>query len=110
MTAERPPAAPDEPGPLLKGPGTLGVRSGPRHSDSYRHIDLEFLLNVDRAAETSPPDCATGLAADPGEAARQARYSIDLATAYATRRQIGESLRYLQIAENSLPSRHAPTE
>jgi hypothetical protein len=61
-----------EPGPLLKGPGTLGVRLGPRHSDSYRHIDLEFLLNVDRAAETSLPDCATGLAADPEEAARQA--------------------------------------
>lgn len=61
-----------EPGPLLKGPGTLGVRLGPRHSDSYRHIDLEFLLNIDRAAETSLPDCATGLAADPEEAARQA--------------------------------------
>jgi hypothetical protein len=25
------------PGPPLKGPGTLGVRLGPRHSDSYRH-------------------------------------------------------------------------
>jgi hypothetical protein len=42
-----------EPGPLLRGPGTLGVRLGPHHSDSYRHIDLEFLLNVDRAAETA---------------------------------------------------------
>jgi hypothetical protein len=54
-----------EPGPLLKGPGPLGVRLGPRHSDGYCHIDLAFLLNVDRAAETSLPDCATGLAADP---------------------------------------------
>lgn len=61
-----------EPGPLLKGPGSLGVRLGPRHSHSYRHIDLEFLLSVERAAETSLPDCATGLAADPEEAARQA--------------------------------------
>jgi hypothetical protein len=61
-----------EPGPLLKGPGTLGVRPGPRHSDSYRHFDLEFLLNVDRAAETSLPDCAVALASDPGEAAREA--------------------------------------
>lgn len=60
------------PGPLLRGPGTLGVRIGERHSDSYRHIDLEFLLNVDRADETSLPDCASGLASDPGEAARQA--------------------------------------
>lgn len=59
-------------GQLLKGPGTAGVRLGPRHSDSYRHIDLEFLLNVDRADETSLPDCATGLAADPQEATRQA--------------------------------------
>ncbi len=61
-----------EPGPLLEGPGTLGVRPGPRHSDSYRHFDLEFLLNVDRAAETSLPDCAVALASDPGEAAREA--------------------------------------
>ena len=50
----------------------MGVRLGPRHSDSYRHIDLEFLLNVDRPAETSLADCATGLAADPEEAAAQA--------------------------------------
>ena len=61
-----------EPGPLLKRPGTPGVRLGPRHSDSYRHIDLEFLLSVDRAAESSLPDCAAGLAADPEEATGQA--------------------------------------
>jgi hypothetical protein len=61
-----------ESGPLLKGPGSSGVRLGRRHSDSHRHIDLEFLLNVGRAGETSLPDCATGLAADPEEAARQA--------------------------------------
>ena len=34
---------------------------------------------------------------------RQARYSIDLATAHAARRQIGESLHYLQIAEKLTP-------
>lgn len=34
---------------------------------------------------------------------RQARYSIDLAQAYAMRRQIGESLQYLQIAEQLTP-------
>jgi hypothetical protein len=61
-----------QPGPLLKGPGSVGVRVGPRHSDSYHHIDLDFLLNVDRPGETSLPDCATGLAADPEEATRQA--------------------------------------
>ncbi len=36
-------------------------------------------------------------------AERQARYSIDLASAHAMRRQIGESLRYLQIAEKLTP-------
>ena len=36
-------------------------------------------------------------------AERQARYSIDLASAHAMRRQIGESLRYLQIAERLTP-------
>jgi hypothetical protein len=58
-------------GPLLKGPGTSGVRVGQRHDDSFRHVDLEFLLNVDRE-ETSLLDCSTGLAADPEEATRQA--------------------------------------
>jgi hypothetical protein len=60
-----------QPGPLLKGPGTFGVRVGPAHSDSYRHIDLEFLLNVDRA-DSAIIDCSSGLAADPEEATRQA--------------------------------------
>jgi hypothetical protein len=36
-------------------------------------------------------------------AERQARYSIDLAQAHVMRRQIGESLRYLQIAEKLTP-------
>lgn len=36
-------------------------------------------------------------------AERQARYSIDLAQAHAMRRQIGESLRYLQVAEKLSP-------
>ena len=61
-----------QPGPLLKGPGSLGVRVGPRHSDGHGHIDLEILLDVDRPGETSLPDCATGFAADPAEATRQA--------------------------------------
>ena len=60
------------PGPLLKGPGSLGVRVAARDSDDVRHVDLEFLLNVDRAAETSVVDCASGLASDPEEAIRQA--------------------------------------
>jgi hypothetical protein len=60
------------PGPLLKGPGTLGVRVATHDTDDFRHVDLEFLLNIDRAAETSVVDCASGLASDPEEAIRQA--------------------------------------
>jgi len=60
-----------EPGPLLKGPGSTGVRIGVPHSDSYRHVDLEFWLNVDRA-DSMIADCSSGFAADPDEAARQA--------------------------------------
>jgi transcriptional regulator with XRE-family HTH domain len=36
-------------------------------------------------------------------AERQARYSIDLAQAHAMRRQIGEALRYLEVAEQLTP-------
>lgn len=35
--------------------------------DDIRHVHLEFLVNVDRAAETSIADCASGLARDPEE-------------------------------------------
>jgi hypothetical protein len=61
-----------EPGPLLRGPQTLAVRLGTPHSDSFRHVDLEFLVGVGLPAETVIPDCASGLAADPEEAVRQA--------------------------------------
>jgi hypothetical protein len=62
-----------QPGPLLKGPGSLGVRvAEQQHTDNFRHVDLEFLLNVDRPADTSLIDCTTGLAAEPEQAMRQA--------------------------------------
>jgi hypothetical protein len=60
------------PGPLLKGPGSLCVRVAARDSDSVRHVDLEFMLDIDRASELSIVDCAHGLASDPEEAIRQA--------------------------------------
>lgn len=60
------------PGPLLKGPGSVGVRMGTSHDASYRHVDLEFLLSVDHPVQTSLINCAMGLAEDPEEAARQA--------------------------------------
>lgn len=61
-----------EPGPLLRGPGTTAVRLGPPHVDSFRHVDLEFLLDAQQPAGTSLIDCATGLDADPVTAIRQA--------------------------------------
>lgn len=60
-----------EDGGLLKGPGSAGVRVAPAHTDSFRHVDLEFLLNVSRP-ETAIVDCSTGLAATPEEAIQQA--------------------------------------
>ena len=48
-------------------------------------------------------DLAHSIEPEQLSAERQARYSIDLATAHAMRRQIGESLRYLQVAEKLTP-------
>jgi hypothetical protein len=59
-------------GPLLKGPGSLGVAVAPRHVDSFRHVDLDFQLNTALPAETSLVDCTSGFAADPEQAIRQA--------------------------------------
>lgn len=66
-----------QPGPLLKGPGSVGVRVGPRHSDSYRHIDLEFLLNPVRGC---PPLATAAGSALPrplrvGRVGRRTRFS-----------------------------------
>lgn len=61
-----------EPGPLLKGPGSSGVRPGIRHHDDFRHVDLEFLLNAGRPAETSLIDCGTGRRPEPEAAVREA--------------------------------------
>ena len=48
-------------------------------------------------------DLAHSIEPEQLSAERQARYSIDLASAHAMRRQIGESLRYLQVAEKLTP-------
>ena len=61
-----------QPGPLLKGPGSVGVRIASPDVDNFRHVDLEILLNVDNPAETGLVDCTSGLAAEPEAAIRQA--------------------------------------
>lgn len=53
-------------------------------------------------------DLARSIEPEELSAERQARYSIDLATAHAMRRQIGESLRYLQLAEKLTPEQTPP--
>lgn len=60
------------PGPLLKGPGTVGVRIASADADDFRHVDLEFLLNVANPERTGLVDCTSGLAAEPEAAIRQA--------------------------------------
>jgi len=44
---------------------------GPRHVDNLRHVDLDFQLNAARRRDVLV-DCATGFAANPEEAIRQA--------------------------------------
>jgi Family of unknown function (DUF6348) len=61
-------------GPLLKGPGTVGIVLRDNHTELDAHLDLDFVLNVDRPAETTISDCVTGF----GETARDAwRQGID---------------------------------
>jgi Family of unknown function (DUF6348) len=70
-----------QPGPLLKGPGSTGVRIGAPHDGSFRHVDLEFLLSVDHHEETSLINCGTGRFPDPEEAIRDAVESWRATTA-----------------------------
>jgi Family of unknown function (DUF6348) len=47
-------------GDLVKGPGTVGIRLAESHSPSPTHLDLDFILNLDRPEETTIGDCVTG--------------------------------------------------
>lgn len=61
-----------QPGPLLRGPGSVGVRIGAPDIDNFRHVDLEIVLNVDLPEQTGLLDCTAGLAPEPEAAIRQA--------------------------------------
>ncbi|GHJ48316.1 hypothetical protein Cs7R123_56580 [Catellatospora sp. TT07R-123] len=65
-------SADDIDGPLLRGPGTVGVLLQDNHTDHDNHLDLVLLLNVDRPADTSIVDCTSGLGADLRDQWRQA--------------------------------------
>lgn len=57
---------------LMLRAGSVGVRVRPPHTEEYRHLDLEILLNADRPDAPTVTDCSVGLAADPAEATREA--------------------------------------
>lgn len=48
---------------MAKGPGSLAVRLGARHTGSPAHLDLDFVLNIDRPGDTTISDCVTGYGA-----------------------------------------------
>ncbi|WP_161714554.1 MULTISPECIES: DUF6348 family protein [unclassified Nonomuraea] len=55
-------------GVMAKGPGTLAVMLGDDHSGGPRHLDLDFVLNVDRPGDTTISDCVAGYGGTPEEA------------------------------------------
>ncbi|MFD7023430.1 DUF6348 family protein [Promicromonospora sukumoe] len=60
-----------EPG-FVRGPGSTAVAIRPDDSGTPSHLDLEFILNVDRRQETAIVDCVTGVAKDSSDAVRHA--------------------------------------
>jgi len=56
---------------LVKGPGSTAVRLGDPHSDDPHHLDLVYLLDVDRPEETAVVDCVAGFGAGDEAAVRR---------------------------------------
>ncbi|MGI5156637.1 DUF6348 family protein [Microbispora sp. CA-102843] len=59
-------------GRLAKGPGTVAVALGRDHTGHPGHLDLDFVLNVDRRADTTISDCVAGYGATTEEAVDRA--------------------------------------
>lgn len=57
---------------MAKGPGTLAVVLGADHTGHPSHLDLDFVLNVNRPHETTISDCVTGYGSTPEQVADQA--------------------------------------
>ncbi|ADB36019.1 hypothetical protein Kfla_7031 [Kribbella flavida DSM 17836] len=45
---------------LVRGPGTVGVTLGRDHTGQSGHLDLNFVLNLDRPETTTLSDCVAG--------------------------------------------------
>lgn len=82
-----------EPG-RLKGPGTLAVQVGADHTGFARHVDLDFVLNMDRPHDTTVPDCTGGYGATVEDAVRQAVDSWMSTTACTVLELIDQRGRY----------------
>ncbi|WP_217708572.1 DUF6348 family protein [Nonomuraea rhodomycinica] len=76
MIARRLSEAMDQPwhvtGDLAKGPGSLAVVLGEDHTGHPGHVDIDFVLNVDRPGNTTISDCATGYGTTPEETVERA--------------------------------------
>ncbi|MGN9843359.1 DUF6348 family protein [Nonomuraea sp. H19] len=57
---------------MAKGPGAIGVVLRDDHSSSPSHLDLDFVLDVDRPGDTTISDCAVGYGATTEEAVARA--------------------------------------
>ncbi|MEU6714677.1 DUF6348 family protein [Nonomuraea sp. NPDC046802] len=56
----------------VKGPGTVAVALGDDHTGSADHVDLDFVLNVDRPEDTTIADCVVGYGGTTEEVADRA--------------------------------------
>jgi hypothetical protein len=76
----------------------FGTGFGPTNTDLHA-----VAVEVELGDAGHAIDLAHAIESERLSAERQARYAIDLAHAHAMRRQIGESLQYLQLAEELTP-------
>lgn len=85
---------------MVKGPGTLAVVLGADHTGRPSHVDLDFVLNVDRPHETTISDCVTGYGSTPEQVAAQAvRMWLDTT---------GSALLELLVQDGSHAAHYAP--
>lgn len=87
---------------VVRGPGTVAVAVASNHTDEPRHLDLEFILNVDRREETAIIDCMSGIAHDPRAAIEQAVHmwmSTTAAAVFELLDQTGEHAAHFPVGD-----------
>jgi hypothetical protein len=58
-------------GSLSTGPGSLAIALRDNHTEHDEHLDLDFILNVERPEDTTISDCVTGYGPTLQDARRQ---------------------------------------